>query len=64
MDINNDGTIDWDELSSFMIDMGMKGWAKSGAEMPNYVYTGQIDPARHTQAANQVGLYVPRLSFW
>ncbi|CAN0226723.1 unnamed protein product, partial [Ectocarpus fasciculatus] len=30
VDINNDGTIDWDELSSFMIDMGMKGWAKSG----------------------------------
>ncbi|CAN0265919.1 unnamed protein product [Ectocarpus sp. 12 AP-2014] len=54
VDINNDGTIDWDELSSFMIDMGMRGWAKSGAETPNYVYTGQIDPARHTQAADQL----------
>ncbi|CAM9771885.1 unnamed protein product [Ectocarpus sp. 4 AP-2014] len=58
VDINNDGTIDWDELSSFMIDMGMRGWAKSGAEMPNYVYTGRIDPARHTQAADQLQYFL------
>lgn len=54
MDINNDGTVDWDELSSFMIEMGMKGWANSGVGMPNYAYAGSIDSARPTHAADQV----------
>ena len=56
VDINNDGTVDWDELSSFMIEMGMKGWAKSGVGMPNYAYAGPMDSARPTHAANQVCL--------
>lgn len=56
MDINNDGTVNWDELSSFMIEMGMKGWANSGVGMPNYAYAGPIDSARPTHAADQVSL--------
>lgn len=56
VDINNDGTVDWDELSSFMIEMGMKGWAKSGVGMPNYACAGPMDSARPTHAANQVCL--------
>lgn len=54
VDVNNDGTVDWEELSSFMIDMGMKDWAKSGSGTPNYAYAGQVDSARPTQAADQV----------
>ncbi|CAM9409360.1 unnamed protein product [Scytosiphon promiscuus] len=53
VDINNDGTVDWEELSSFMIEMGMKGWAKSRTGVQNYVHAGHIDSARPTQAADQ-----------
>ncbi|CAM9649007.1 unnamed protein product, partial [Ectocarpus sp. 13 AM-2016] len=59
VDVNNDGTVDWEELSSFMIDMGMKDWAKSGAGTPNYAYAGQVDSARPTQAADQIQ-YFPK----
>lgn len=62
MDINNDGTVDWEELSSFMIEMGMKGWAKSGAGIPNYAYAGHVDSARPTQAADQVTLSGTRVA--
>eukprot|EP00903_Cladosiphon_okamuranus_P013183 g12296.t1 len=54
VDINNDGTVDWDELSSFMIEMGMKGCANSGVGMPNYTYAGLIDSARPTHSADQM----------
>jgi len=54
--MNNDGTVDWEELSSFMIEMGMKGWANSGLRTQNYAYAGPIDSARPTHAADQVRL--------
>ncbi|CAM9110180.1 unnamed protein product, partial [Hapterophycus canaliculatus] len=54
VDINNDGTVDWEELSSFMIEMGMKGWAKRGVGLPQYAHAGHIDSARPTQAADQI----------
>ncbi len=56
VDVNNDGTVDWEELSSFMIEMGMKGWANSGLRTQNYAYAGPIDSARPTHAADQVRL--------
>lgn len=56
VDVNNDGTVDWEELSSFMIEMGMKGWANSGVRTQNYAYAGPIDSARPTHAADQVRL--------
>lgn len=39
-----------------MIEMGMKGWAKSGVGTPNYAYSGHVDSARPTQAADQVNM--------
>lgn len=54
MDVNNDGTVDWEELSSFMIEMGMKGWPKNGVGMPNYAYAGHVDSARPAHAVDKV----------
>lgn len=56
MDVNNDGTVDWEEMSSFMVEMGMRGWAESGIVMPTYSYAGSVDSAQPTLAADQVGL--------
>lgn len=55
--MNNDGIVDWEELSSFILAMGMKGWAESGAGMPAYSYAGPVDGAQPTLAADQV--YTP-----
>lgn len=54
MDVNNDGTVDWEEMSSFMVDMGMRGWAESVVSLPTYSYAGQVDGAQPTLAADQV----------
>lgn len=54
IDINSDGTVDWDELSSFMIEMGMKGWEDDATLMPSYAYVGKIDAAQPTHAVDQV----------
>ena len=54
MDVNNDGMVDWEELSSFMINMGMNGWAGRGVGMPVYAYAGQLEAARPAVAADQV----------
>lgn len=54
IDINSDGTVDWDELSTFMIDVGMKGWEDGATQMPSYAYVGQIDAAQPTLAVDQV----------
>ena len=54
MDVNNDGMVDWEELSSFMINMGMNGWEERDVGMPVYAYVGQVEAARPTVAADQV----------
>lgn len=54
MDVNNDGTVDWEAISPFMVEMRMKGWAKSGLAKPTYSYAGPVDGAQPTSAADQV----------
>lgn len=55
VDMDNDGAVSWEELSTFMIETRMEGWAReSEVGVPNYSYTGQIESARPAQAAEQV----------
>lgn len=54
MDVNNDGMVGWEELSSSMISMGMDGWAGRGIGMPVYAYAGQLEAARPAVAADEV----------
>lgn len=54
MDINNDGTVDWEEISSFMVEVGMRSWSQKGIGMPIYPYVGQVDSAQPGQVADQV----------
>lgn len=56
MDVNNDGTVNWEEMSSFMVEMGMRGWTESGGVMFTYSYAGQVDSAQPTLTADQVDL--------
>ena len=48
--------MDWEELSSFMIEMGMKGWEDETVGLPSYAYAGQVDSAQPIHAADQVRL--------
>lgn len=54
--MNGNGVVNWDELSSFMIEMGMKGWGEGGVRTPAYAYAGRVDAAQPTLAADQVCL--------
>jgi hypothetical protein len=60
VDINGDGSMEWEEFTGFLIDAGMNDGASRVDRIEEYVRSPVVDTSRHDRTIERVE-YLPRL---